>query len=159
MKNTLKLLLTLVVSILVASCGGNQTTETESTSEEAPVSMVADEIVTSDFNESLGVGPISSVTIGEEVDEAMAAKGKEVFDAMCMACHRVDKKFVGPSPKGVMDRRTPEWVMNMILNPEEMVLEDPLAKQLLIEFNGAPMANQNVSEEDARAIVEYFRTL
>ena len=49
--------------------------------------------------------------------------------------------------------------MNMILNPDVMVNEDPLAKDLLMEFNGSPMANQNLTEDEARAILEYFRTL
>jgi hypothetical protein len=49
--------------------------------------------------------------------------------------------------------------MNMILDPEGMVTNDPLAKSLLIEFNGSPMANQNLTEEEARAVLEYFRTL
>jgi hypothetical protein len=49
--------------------------------------------------------------------------------------------------------------MNMILNPEEMTKNDPLAKALLIEFNGSPMANQNLTEEEARQVLEYFRTL
>lgn len=49
--------------------------------------------------------------------------------------------------------------MNMIMNPEQMIKEDPIAIQLLKEANGAPMANQNVSEEQARAILEYFRTI
>ena len=49
--------------------------------------------------------------------------------------------------------------MNMILNPEVMVDEDPLARDLLMEYNGSPMANQGLKEEEARAILEYFRTL
>ena len=89
----------------------------------------------------------------------MAAQGKEVYDQMCLACHRPDKKFIGPAPKGVLERRSPEWVMNMILNPQVMVKEDPLAKDLLQEFNGSPMANQGLTEEQARAVLEYFRTL
>jgi mono/diheme cytochrome c family protein len=94
-----------------------------------------------------------------EINEAMAAQGGEIFKKMCTACHRTDKKFIGPAPAGVLERRTPEWVMNMILNPEGMVKEDPLAKELLMEFNGSPMANQNLTEEEARAVLEYFRTL
>ena len=47
----------------------------------------------------------------------------------------------------------------MILNPNEMVQKDPLAKDLLIEFNGSPMADQSLTQEDARAVLEYFRTL
>jgi len=49
--------------------------------------------------------------------------------------------------------------MNMILNPENMIANDPIAKQLLAEANGAPMANQHLTEEQARAILEYFRTI
>jgi len=89
----------------------------------------------------------------------MAAKGKEVFNANCTACHKVDKKFIGPAPKGILERRTPEWIMNMIMDPEGVVKNDPLARDLLMEFNGSPMANQNITEEEARQMVEYFRTL
>lgn len=109
--------------------------------------------------ENKGIGPIKSVTLGAEIDQALAAKGKETYDKMCTACHKPDKKFIGPAPKGILKIRTPEWVMNMILNPEVMIKEDPLAKDLLQEFNGAPMANQGLTEEQARAILEYFRTL
>ena len=49
--------------------------------------------------------------------------------------------------------------MNMILNPEIMLKEDQLAKDLFMEFNGAPMANQGLTQQEARAILEYFRTL
>ncbi len=62
-----------------------------------------------------GVGPITSLTLPAEIDQAMAAKGAEVYKKMCTACHRADKKFIGPAPKGIMLRRTPEWIMNMIL--------------------------------------------
>jgi mono/diheme cytochrome c family protein len=106
-----------------------------------------------------GVGPITSVNLDAEVNAAMALKGEEVYKAKCTACHKIGKKFIGPPPNNILERRTPEWVMNMILNPEEMIQKDPLAKQLLIEFNGSPMANQNLTEEEARSILEYFRTL
>ena len=45
----------------------------------------------------------------------------------------------------------------MILNPEEMVAKNPEAKKLLAEYL-APMANQNLTEKEARLILEYFRT-
>lgn len=106
-----------------------------------------------------GVGPIASLTLEAEIDADMAARGKEAYDQLCLACHRIGKKFIGPAPNGILERRSPEWVMNMILNPEVMVKEDPLAKELLIEFNGSPMANQGLTEDQARAVLEYFRTL
>ncbi len=106
-----------------------------------------------------GVGPVKSVTLTENIDAEMVKRGEDLYNQLCLACHRIGQKFIGPAPNGVLKRRTPEWVMNMILNPELMVKEDPLAKELLIEFNGSPMANQGLTEEQARDILEYFRTL
>jgi mono/diheme cytochrome c family protein len=108
--------------------------------------------------ENKGIGPITEVTLGP-LDDAMVAEGKTVYEQLCIACHKADQKFIGPAPKGIMSRRSPEWIMNMILNPEEMVKSDPIAKDLLVEYNGSPMANQGLTEEQARAVLEYFRTL
>jgi len=59
---------------------------------------------------------------------------------------------------GVTKRRSPEWVMNMMLNPEQMLAENPTAMALLKEYS-APMANQNLTNDDARAVLEFLRTL
>jgi mono/diheme cytochrome c family protein len=106
-------------------------------------------------NDGLGVGPVKSVTIGE-LDPAMAKEGADLFEKNCTACHKIDTKFVGPALAGVTERRKPEWIMNMIMNPEQMVKEDPVAKELLAEYL-APMANQHITEDQARKIVEFFR--
>ena len=106
-----------------------------------------------------GVGPVKTLSLPAETDQSLAATGKEIYESKCTACHKPDKQFIGPAPKGILTRRTPAWIMNMILNPDEMVQTDPIAKKLLVEFNGSPMANQNLTEEEARAVLEYFRTL
>lgn len=108
---------------------------------------------------SKGIGPISSIKLDPKIDQTMANKGKEIYELKCTACHKLDEKFIGPPPVGIFERRSPEWIMNMILNPEEMIAKDPTALKLLAEYNFAPMANQNLTEEEARAILEYFRTL
>ncbi|WP_238251162.1 c-type cytochrome [Capnocytophaga cynodegmi] len=160
---------TLVVILLVfVSCKNNNQNQQQmqgSTSESAvtekanPVTEVVDTSNPKDFMSNKGIGPVKSVTIGETIDQAMAKKGEEHFKTLCSACHRPTKKFIGPAPKDILKRRSPEWVMNMIMNPEEMIQKDPIAMQLLKEANGAPMANQNVSEQQAREILEYFRTI
>ena len=168
MKTTLKLVV-LLLGLFLFGCGGG---ENENHKEEkASVKLKKDKeevkkvpntkvlaSATIDLKNK-GVGPISSIDIPETIDQAMAAHGEEVFNKMCTACHQIGKKFIGPPPNGIIERRTPEWIMNMILNPEGMTRNDPLAKALLMEFNGSPMANQNLTEEDARAVLEYFRTL
>ena len=165
MKSTLKFL-TLVLTLVVLSCGGGaeEKKETSKVKLKKQTTEKKAEVKKTKASETVdltnkGVGPIKSIDIPAEIDQAMATQGKDVFDKMCTACHRAGKKFIGPAPDGIMERRTPEWVMNMILDPEGMVKNDPLARELLIEFNGSPMANQSLTEEDARAVLEYFRTL
>jgi mono/diheme cytochrome c family protein len=142
-----------MISLLSACGGGSASTEASNTP--PPKSMVAEEV---DPMDNKGIGPVKSVELGE-IDHELVAKGLEIFESMCTSCHKAQKKFIGPAPKDILSRRSPEWVMNMILNPEVMIKEDPIAKKLLVEANGAPMANQNLTEEQARAVLEYFRTL
>jgi len=152
----LKLVILLVVMFSMVSCGGEK--PKKDASDAAPVEEKGTETSTdSDPMSNKGIGPISSLTLGE-IDQALVAEGETIFKAKCTACHKISKKFVGPALKGITQRRSPEWIMNMTLNPEEMIANDPIAKQLLIEANGAPMANQNITEEEARALLEYFRT-
>ncbi|WP_347160018.1 c-type cytochrome [Pontibacter chitinilyticus] len=104
-----------------------------------------------------GVGPVKDAQVGEGIDASLASTGKELFEGKCAACHQLsDQKVIGPGLAHVTERRKPEWVMNMILNPEEMTKEDPTAKALLAEHN-VQMANLNLNQEQARAILEYFR--
>lgn len=160
MTTTAKLMIP-TLFLAMFGCGGNgDAPGAEAPGATPPVSMIEEEKEV-DAMTSKGIGPISHVDIdlSAPVDEAMAARGEEVYEKLCTACHKADTKHIGPAPKGIFERRTPEWIMNMIMNPEEMTQKDPVAKALLIEYNGSPMANQNVSEEDARALLEYFRTL
>ncbi len=162
-KNLIFLMVATFMISLLAACGGSggDTTQVKETKKEEKKEMPTyDKVdgVAVDM-ENKGVGPVTSVTLAEQIDEALAAQGHELYDIYCLACHNPTKKFIGPAPKDILDRRSPEWVMNMILDPERMVEEDPVARQLLIEYNGTPMANQSLTEEEARAILEYFRTL
>ncbi len=116
------------------------------------------ETVPVDLNNK-GVGPITSLEFAAEIDAELAAAGEAKYKTICTACHMTDQRMIGPALAGVYDRRSPEWVMNMILNPDVMLKEDPIAIALLKEYNNAIMLNQNLSEEDARAIAEYLRTL
>lgn len=103
-----------------------------------------------------GIGPISAFELGK-MDPEMAASGEQIFEIKCSACHKVGERYIGPDLAGILDRRSPAYVMNMILNPEEMLQKHPEARAMLAEYM-TPMANQNLTEEEARAIVEWLRT-
>ena len=100
-----------------------------------------------------GIGPITSLTFEDEID------GEPKFQMICTACHMIGQRMIGPDLTGIYERRSPEWVMNMMLNPDGMLKEDAIAKALLREYNNMVMTNQNLSEEEARALAEYLRTL
>jgi cytochrome c len=136
--------------LLTMGCGGD--TQDENSSSKSSGSQAPAESV--DLSLSKGVGPIESVDLAE-LDPATAGDGAKVFEAKCTACHKMEERYVGPALKGVTQRRTPEWILNMVLNPDKMVMADPAAKKLLTEYI-APMTNQNLTEEEAKSILAYF---
>lgn len=157
-------ILSTLIGLFVISCGGKEEAPSSSSStdtEQTAPKLDAPEVsaASDDPMQNKGIGPVKHLEIPDTIDEEMAAAGKVIYEAKCTACHKPAEKFIGPAPKGLLDRRSPEWAMNMILNPEEMTAKDPIARQLLMEFNGAPMANQNLTEEEARQVLEYIRTI
>lgn len=105
----------------------------------------------------MGIGPVKEIKLDGSINQDLVNKGKAIFDIKCVTCHKVDEKLVGPPLKDVTKRRKPEWIMNMILNPEQMLKENMIAKTLLSQYL-TPMTFQNVTQDDARAILEYFRS-
>ena len=105
-----------------------------------------------------GVGPLTAAArIDSRVDEALAEKGEKLFEQKCAACHKFSERYVGPPLADVMKRRTPTFMMNMMLNPGGMVERHPETKKLLAEFF-VPMPNQNMTPDEARQVFEYLRS-
>ena len=109
--------------------------------------------------ENKGVGPIINVILEDKVNISMANSGEKLFNQLCTSCHIINEDYIGPAMSGILDRRSPEWIMNMILNPIQMLEEDPIAIELLQKYNFEYMYDQNLLEEEAREILEYFRLL
>lgn len=110
-------------------------------------------------SDSKGVGPFAAADIKlGKLDAAMAKKGKELFQTYCTACHTDTKqKLIGPGLKGITTIRTPQWILNMIMNPIQMTKEDPVAKALKKELNNVQMTYMGLSKKDARAVLEFLR--
>jgi hypothetical protein len=106
-----------------------------------------------------GIGPIEAVDFSNPIDLEMVTLGENAFKQKCMACHMANRKLIGPAMSGIYERRSPEWVINLLLNPTQMLKEDPIANALLKEYNNVMMLNQNLTQDEARAIAEYLRTL
>jgi cytochrome c len=109
------------------------------------------------FQQEHGIGPVTEALVLADVDPKLAHEGEELFQTKCTACHKIAERYVGPPLNDVLTKRSPTYVMNMMLNPNEMVERHPVAKQLLGEYMTL-MANQSLTVEESRAILEYLRT-
>lgn len=105
-----------------------------------------------------GFGPIKKKLHLMALDKAMAGEGQKIFESKCAACHKLDERYVGPAQRDVLRRLTPEFFMNMVLNPEENLEKHPHTKEMLATYM-QKMTNQNINLEDARKLLEYFRLL
>jgi mono/diheme cytochrome c family protein len=151
MKN-IEILLLVTFLFFVISCGGSKPQEQETTNTGATVAETP-----SANSDDRGIGPIKEVPLTNPLDTKMVESGKSVYELKCSSCHKLtDEKLVGPGWKGVTKRRKPEWIMNFTVNVDEMLNKDPNAIAML-EQCLVRMPNQNISEPDARNIVEFMR--
>ncbi|MEK9755970.1 MAG: c-type cytochrome [Bacteroidota bacterium] len=89
--------------------------------------------------------------------EADVQAGKNLFNANCAACHKLDKKAVGPALSGVTEKYDKEWLYNWIRNGSQMIKDgDPQAVAIWEEYNRAIMTNYpQFSDEQIDNILAY----
>jgi len=157
-----KILTFLFVSTLIACGSSNEKKEDGfkfNRTKKEETKTVSEKTATPIDLNNKGIGPVKDLVFDSAIDDALVANGAKAFKQKCTACHKPVGKLIGPEMKGIYERRHPAWVMNILLNPTEMLKEDPIAKALLAEYNNILMINQNLSQEEARAIAEYLRSL
>jgi cytochrome c len=142
-----------ILALLLAPAAGCGSGEGETPSATTPATTTGGLTEAQLLN---GIGPVTQLTLGP-IDDALARTGEESFKMKCMACHKMEERYVGPALGDVLTRRTPEYVMNMLLNPAEMVQKHPEARAMLAQYM-TPMPSQNLTQDEARALLEYLRT-
>lgn len=92
------------------------------------------------------------------IDEAIAARGKQVYDSnACASCHTIGAgNTVGPDLLGVTHRVEPDWLKTWLQDPTPMLESDPYAKEMLTKYL-VKMPNLNLSPDEVDALAEYFR--
>ena len=146
--------LLLVGPLVLAACGGKSGAATPATG--GATAQPASDLTP--WQLANGVGPITEGTVLEAMDAHEVAEGKKRFEQVCASCHKADARYVGPALGGVVGRRTPEYVMNMILAPDTMVARHPEAKALFGSFM-MQMPRLGLTPEQAQEVMEYLRTL
>jgi mono/diheme cytochrome c family protein len=89
-----------------------------------------------------------------------AVKGKELFNANCAACHKLDAKMTGPMLRGVSAKHSKEWLYSWIHNSSAMIKAgDPDAVKLFNDNNKSVMtAFPQLSNSDIDNIIAYTDT-
>jgi len=141
------------VVVIAISCGGGNTSSDKS----APAASENTTNGNPSYDPHRGEGKFTKVDVGATVDQSMADNGNKIYSVKCQGCHKLtDEKLVGPGWKGVTTRHSAEWIMNFITNTDEMITKDPKA-QAMLELCLVRMPNQNLSDDDARALYEFQR--
>ena len=109
-------------------------------------------------DKSHGIGPIKNVVLGP-LNKKWVDEGKGIYNNTCVVCHDLDQKKIGPALKNITKQRSPEFIMNLLLNTAQMQKEDPTVKALLKEYNNLPMQDPNLNQAKARAVLEYLRSV
>ncbi|MCZ2356000.1 MAG: cytochrome c [Bacteroidia bacterium] len=149
-------------ALVVVSCKGGEDTNTSGTngaSQETPsANNSATSANTASYDPKRGEGKFDASNVKvAALDESMVTKGDAIFKTKCSACHKLtDEKLVGPGWKGVTGRKEPYWIMNFITNPDAMIDKDP-ELQAQLEICLVRMPNQNLTDDDARHILEFMR--
>ncbi|WP_121666807.1 c-type cytochrome [Mesonia aquimarina] len=89
--------------------------------------------------------------------EGDPAKGKELFNSLCAACHKRYKRSTGPALNGVTGRHEKQWLYQWIKNSSEMIAAgDPEAVAIYEEYNQTAMtAFPQLSNADIDNILAY----
>lgn len=158
-----RMLIACAFGLFLASCGGgsseNEQSTTPNATEEttAPESGSTSENPTYDPNRGEGKFTDENVKVDASLNAQLAEKGEKTYDLKCASCHKLtDERLVGPGWKGVTTRHKPEWIMNFMTNTDAMLDKDPKA-QAMLEICMVRMPNQNLTDDDARDILEFMR--
>lgn len=151
-----KWMIVFAISGVIYACGnqnntpvttdGTETTGTNQTQSANP-----------DYDPKRGEGKFKNVEVSPTIDDKLASTGEKSYGVKCGSCHKLtDERLVGPGWLGVTKRNTAAWILNFITNTDEMLTKDPKAQSQL-EICLVRMPNQNLSDDEAKALYEFMR--
>ena len=116
-------------------------------------------LMRSDPTKDKGIGPVKNVVLGAVLNKKMVDEGKVLFNNKCIICHDMDQKKIGPPLRNVTKDRTPEFIMNLLVNSAQMQKDNATVKELLKKYNNVPMPDPAINQAQARSVLEYLRSL
>jgi len=127
---------TVMMLFVAAACGGSG----EGSADEA---------------EAPAVTPAEAIDISTLTGDA--ARGEGLFASRgCIGCHTIGGgRLAGPDLEGVTERRERDWIFAMIINPDSMIKNDEVARELFAEYMTA-MLSVGVNHQEAADLHAYL---
>lgn len=131
MKNLLFLLVLMVLFVLFCS-GGSEFLGMVFSFVLVQEVLKENVIVDEGFNK--GIGEVKIVDFNDLFVKSMVEVGESIYEMKCVVCYKLsDQWVVGLGWVGIMEKWELEWIMNMIINVDVMLVEDFMVQVFLEE--------------------------
>lgn len=104
-----------------------------------------------------GIGPVTEDFQMASADPTRAASGQAIFVQKCATCHYLDHKKTGPNLRDITKRRSNAYVLNQILNPEQMGKLHPDGRKMVAQY-AQFMTIQGITRENAEDLLHFLRS-
>ena len=136
----------------------DRTGEWERNSAFGDIGVLASAVRAMDPDQRAKAQPIEKASTATFVDDPSNLPGQALFVKTCGGCHTVGKgRRVGPDLTGVTTRRTRDWLVSYIMEPEKVrAKRDPVAMSLAAQYPTVRMPNLGLSELDSGDVIAYI---
>jgi len=136
----------------------DRTGEWERNSAFGDIGVLASAVRAMDPDQRAKAQPIEKASTATFVDDPSNLPGQALFVKTCGGCHTVGKgRRVGPDLTGVTTRRTRDWLVSYIMEPEKVrAKRDPVAMALAAQYPTVRMPNLGLSELDSSDVIAYI---
>ena len=109
---------------------------------------------------TLFLGSLMVIVAMAQLNDGLAQEpGEQLFQASCVVCHSIgDGTRIGPDLAGIHNRRSQEWLEKFVISSQSMINSgDAEAVAVFEEFNGIPMPDAPLSDEQVKQVLSYVK--
>lgn len=151
LKSHIRYILPVIIALYFVACkSGSQSQPEPEPYRPGPLDATAPPVFSPPVKET-------DVVISKTINPQFSAAGEVLYNTKCKVCHKLNTEtLVGPGFKNITKRRSPVWIMNMMLYTGMMLQNDPEAKKQYEIFKVA-MPTIPLTNDESRNLLEFLR--